>query len=238
MTMTVITILCVHPGAGMKLEASEVESPRTEPFACEIAQALMERVLASVDHSYRFQQQDGSYMDACHWPGVRCKSDGSVYKISWDADRFRLPRGRLQLEYLPPTAKKFNIRGQGIHTHLSVRFLPRESRRVDVSKNDLHGSLEISALPVHIHVFEAQFNKLSGPIELVRLPRALHILNLYGNHIEQEAVYCDKFPPAVESIDLRFNSVHKLRSAETGHKILVDEVSVVKIDGKRGSRRY
>ena len=229
-------LILLQDEATNAVDIQDTHSPE-DLIASPMTQLLMERVMATVDHSHRIQNNDGSYLDACTWPGVRCTSGGEIYKISWPKARNRAPKGCPQLEFLPPSIRKLNIHGQRIHRHLSVRDFPRESRIIDVSKNELFGRLELDALPLHLHVFDGPYNKFTGPIDLVRLPPALHVLNLYGNHIEQDEVFCDTFPPSVENIDLRFNAVYTLRCAFTGQKVDAEISDIVQIDRKRGSHK-
>ena len=198
-------------------------------------ETLMELLVAGVDNIERLQR-DGSFQTLEHWPGLRFDAGGCMTEIDFQSrlflrdleEEFRIgPGGFIDLQWIPATVVKFNVKGLDLHGSVHTATLPKFLTTLDISTNKFHGyfcqrglprsmtrviisgdafegPVHAADMPRSMHAFWAAFNDFSGSLDVQALPRGLAELSLQGNLLSGEIDLSD-IPRWMTMFDIRQN---------------------------------
>ena len=161
-------------------------------------QVRMEMLVAQMDGSELFKDDNGNFIDVCEWKGVECGEGEDVGIIHWGAESvitmrdanstpgseetaWISPGGSIELDWIPPGVEEFCAVGQMLHGTLRTDRLPRVLLKLSLSGNELTGRFETSSLPEEIFFVDVSVNAMEGSIALHTLPATLVYFSVAEN---------------------------------------------------------
>ena len=173
----------------------------------------MELLIADLDDTAkkRFQNEDGSFNDACAWRGVTCSEAGEVVELTF---YYSIGHGTLALNLIPHTVR--NCRLCNSHTPgckderkmfgtLDTATLPPVLLSINLSYNLYSSTLDLTCLPVELKSFDVRNNRFTGSCNLESLPATLRSLELANNRFSG-SVCLTKLPVTLTTLWLRNNA--------------------------------
>ena len=187
-------------------------------------QARMELLMIGAQDVKRLQDDQGDFLDACEWSGVRCDSDFHVVSIDFDnTDYLRRcmaqlltfvddadrelgldPYGSIDLRWIPATVVDFRVSGLAFEGSVNTALLPRELRQFTVTNNKLGGEFRIDDLPGDLEIARISNNSFSGGLNLPALPRFIVSFDAGSNKFSGKLNFA-KLPAFLKVLDLRKN---------------------------------
>ena len=180
------------------------------------AQASMELLVEGLGTMTKkhFQEENGEYKDLAEWKGVTLRTDGDVYKISWNAWSgipVEAMRGTFDFRYLPRTLFELCLEGVKCQCTLDFAALPDQVTSLRLSYCYFTGSVDLAAFPASITEIEIQGDPwgqgpgLTGSVDLTRLPPRLKVLNIRDTQISG-TINLEHLNPTLEKLRLNDNN--------------------------------
>ena len=166
-------------------------------------QTLMELLISDIPDEAKqdYQGSDGTFLDVCSWPGVKCNDEARVTQFERDSDT----RGTVQLSYIPSSVFSFVMSETNLHGTLETSSLPRGLGMLFLATNKLEGTVDFGALPPQSQYVSLAENSFSGSADLSRLPDTLQ--RLWINTNKFSGTLClTKLPPALNVLDIFQNA--------------------------------
>ena len=167
-------------------------------------QTLMEMIFEEFDETTKqnYKGEDGSYLDVCEWPCVKCDGDERVVEIveyshitgtiqlSYLPSKVRALyiqianlRGSVELANLPESMEVLNLNSNRLTGPIDLTHAPNRMEKIDLGGNQCLGSLDLTHLPETMQDLHLENNKFSGSIDVTHLPRGMRSLQLQGNQL-------------------------------------------------------
>ena len=195
-------------------------------------QSLMEMLVDGFDGETKkkYQDSEGTYLDVCAWPCIRCDDEERVIEIDINSENVS---GSLELCYVPPKVEDLKVSplsGESRMTgsvdfarlpdgmkylHLSNNQLtgeidltqpPKGLERVSLEDNQLTGEIDLTQLPDGMVFLDLRNNRLTGEIDLTQLPDIMNYAHLENNQLTGE-VNLTQLPSRMHSLDLSGNQL-------------------------------
>ena len=187
-------------------------------------QALLEMLISNTKGHSAMQDANKNFLDIDDWTGVHRNEEHAVTTLIWSK---YFDGGEMDLQWLPPDVKCFNVSDNGLCGHVDFTLLPPPletlllaenafTGSVNISgknkaltiatfnSNSFSGSLDLGALPSSLIILNLQFNKLSGTLDLAMMPETLECLYLSGNDFHGTAD-CSSLPRKMRYLYLNSN---------------------------------
>ena len=185
-------------------------------------QTLMELLVADMAYAALCNAPD--FIDKCEWPGITCDADASVIRI-----HLTMSGGTVNLQGVPSTVKKLEMRScdlfgtfasaalprgltycalssNSLTGSISIEYLPQELIAIFLSYNQLSGSINLRAAPPQLKLISFDANRLSGSLDLTGLPPCLSVLGLGENSFTGE-VDISNLPVGMRELRIQKNSL-------------------------------
>ena len=153
----------------------------------------------------------GVVRDACAWTAIDC-TNGVVRNLLWLVNHGDF----LDIEWIPPTVRRFNVSYGKVAHPLNVRALPRSLIELTVNHAFMEGSLDTELLPPHMVDLSLVENALTGTIRLCALPPAMKRIDLRRNAFDKLIVLNSSLPASLERVQLSWRK---------------QRISIVSLDG-------
>ena len=170
-------------------------------------QSLMEMLVDGFDGETKkkYQDSEGTYLDVCAWPCIRCDDEERVIEIDINSENVS---GSLELCYVPPKVEDLKVSPLSGESRMtgSVDFarLPDGMKYLHLSNNQLTGEIDLTQPPKGLERVSLEDNQLTGEIDLTQLPDGMVYLSLKNNQLTGE-VNLTQLPDGMVFLDLRNN---------------------------------
>ena len=221
-------------------------------------QARMELLVAGLDDIAAFTFPSGETRPFEQWEGVQVsEKTGEVTRISCgdpmgDFENHTVvgPGGSIDLQYIPPSVKRFTFRMCQLLGTVETALLPRGLVYLDLQGNQLSGEFDLSALPVlitlinisrnqfcgsfafeavpaTIAVLHAGSNVFSGTVDMTKIPQTLRSLRIDHNTIKQETLLVGNLPATLLGITVDLDAFQRIEHVG-GQRLFVRKSSKMK----------
>ena len=231
-------------------------------------QTLMEMLFEGFDHETKkvYQDNDGMYVDVCHWSGIKCDAHKRVIKI--DVDRKKV-NGSLELGYAPPKVKVLKIspflkskltgsidltrlpggirilylENNQLTGEIDLTHLPKGMKELFLENNELTREIDLTCLPERMEYLSLEKNQLTGEIDITHLPNGMRGIYLQTNKLSGSLVI-KRLSPQITTIDVRGNRFNAIAVIESQTRAQIQlggsgVKSVVDENGKKlDSKRF
>ena len=170
-------------------------------------QTLMEMLIegfTDFGKAQRYQDKNGSYLDVCEWPFIKCDANENVTEVFFSINLTQSRGSTIDFGFLPRRVTKVISAETAFQGTLNTAQLPPGLLEIDLEMNGFSGSVDLAALPRHMEHFGVTWNKFSGSLDLTHLPKTLKTLEVMGNKFEG-SITLDELPESLTILNLGTN---------------------------------